>query len=307
MIFVDNFSSFAQAYPLKTESAIEAVKAFQQFTKHYGLMHTLLADNATCFKSTLFNSFLNDRQVKIQFTSVNQHQSNKAEQFMLPVRTSVRKKMLDLQNLNTSEITTITNPFHGVKKENDVQWSDVIHESLNVHNHLPTKYETPNRKELYSPGQIFNNCSYRPFVHKPIMMKETHRLSSTIIDLDHVLAAKLYKLSNKPIDAPPKFRFVVGDVVIILTLKATKNTRNFRSHELLQVVGVDGATCTVRQYRRPLDEQESFVVHGNLLQKIDLKNMILNGNAIQEPEPNQKFYNKQTTNTEAHEGKSSVY
>jgi len=312
IIFVDNFSNFAVCYPMKSESQTEAVKALQKFIQHYGIMNTLLTDNGSCFTSQLFKKYLHDRCIKIQYTSVQQHQSNKAEQLMLPVRAAVKKKMLDLTILNKEELTTITNPFLGAKtkdkkRNKPIGWGDVIPEVLGAHNHIPRRYETPDEVKHYSPSQIFFNSTYRPFVSKPIVMRESHAISEKPIDQDHILQAKLYKLSDKPEESPEKFTFIPGDICVILTLNTTKNTKSFRSHELLQVTHVAGATALVRAYRRPFKEQPSFSVHANLLRKVDIHNMILNGEALHESKPIKDFAEKQSADINFKENVTTVY
>ena len=312
IIFVDNFSNFAVCYPMKSESQTDAIKALQKFIQHYGIMNTLITDNGACFTSHLFKRYLHERCIKIQYTSVQQHQSNKAEQLMLPVRAAVKKKILDLRVLNKDELTTITNPFLGAKTKNKkrdkpIGWGDVIPEVLGAHNHIPRRYETPDEVKLYSPSQIFFNSTYRPFVSKPIVMRESHAISEKPIDQDHVLKSKLYKLSDKPKETPEKFTFIPGDICVLMTLNTTKNTKSFRSHELLQVTHVAGATALVRAYRRPFKEQPSFSVHANLLRKVDIYNMILNGESLHEAEPIRNFSEKQSAAIDFKENITTVY
>jgi hypothetical protein len=92
-----------------------------------------------------------------------------------------------------------------------------------------------------------------------------------------------------------------------MTLNTTKNTKSFRSHELLQVTHVAGATALVRAYRRPFKEQPSFSVHANLLRKVDIHNMILNGESLHEAEPIRNFSDKQSAAIDFKENITTVY
>ena len=137
-------------------------------------------------------------------------------------------------------------------------------------------------------------------------MKEPHGFKVEEIDQDHILASKLEKLSEKPTDIDGRFDYIPGDIVVIQTLNATKNTKTYRSHELFEVCEISGATAFVRSYNRPLKEQPQFPVHINLLMKVNPTQMILNCGNIQESKAVEPFRNKQTTPTETTD-KNTVY
>lgn len=297
-VLIDNYSGFCKAYAMKNEGQIEVVKVLEKFTGHYGYPRILYMDNAKSFKSKLVKRYLSDRNIKPQYCSVQQHQSNKAETKMLEIRTALKKKLLDLTAINTEHLTTLMNPYLGDEtREKRVAWSDFTDTITNYSNHIPRKFTVEGIQKCWSPSQIFFNSSYKPFIASPIAMKEAHGFRTEPIDQNHLLAAKLSTLADKPDKLPEKYNFAPGDIVIIQTLNTTKNTKTFRSHELFQVCEVFGAIVFIRNYNRPLDDQPQFSVHINLLMRVDPAQMILHSDQVQEIEPVKKFRDKQTVPT----------
>jgi hypothetical protein len=297
-VLIDNYSGFCKAYAMKNEGQIEVIKVLENFTGHYGYPRILYMDNAKAFKSKLVKQYFNDRNIKPQYCSVQQHQSNKAETKMLEIRTATKKKILDLTTINKKHLTTLINPYLGDDtKEKRVAWSDFTNTITNYSNHIPRKYTFEGVQKCWSPSQIFFNSSYKPFIASPIAMKEAHGFRTEAIDQNHLLAAKLSTLADKPEKLPEKYNFSPGDIVIIQTLNTTKNTKTFRSHELFQVCEVFGAIVFIRNYNRPLDDQPQFSVHINLLMRVDPAQMILHSDQVQEIDPVKKFKDKQTVPT----------
>lgn len=75
-VIVDAFTRFVNLYPIKSTKANAVIRCMEDFTLKFGNPQHLVSDRGTCFTSTCFKKFCQDRGIKLTFTSPRHPQAN---------------------------------------------------------------------------------------------------------------------------------------------------------------------------------------------------------------------------------------
>lgn len=105
MVVIDALSKWPEIVPTKTISAKQTVNISNEIFGRHGLPHTIVSDNGTQFKGSLFQKFTTKRGIQHLFSSPYYPMSNgQAERFVDTFKRAL-KKLKDegniLDNLQT--------------------------------------------------------------------------------------------------------------------------------------------------------------------------------------------------------------
>lgn len=76
LVVIDSFTKFVKLYPANTTSSKEVCAALQKYFDYYSRPRRIIADRGTCFTSTEFENFLEERNIQHIKNSVASPQAN---------------------------------------------------------------------------------------------------------------------------------------------------------------------------------------------------------------------------------------
>ena len=120
LVIVDQYSNYCQAYPVKSEKAIEFIKILEEWISHYGIPRTIVMDRASLTKHHLFNSWKKQNNIDVHLVDPAVHRANaQAERKGGLIKTTIKQRWHDVRNGNDDIIRQII-PYYIDKQETTI-------------------------------------------------------------------------------------------------------------------------------------------------------------------------------------------